>query len=95
MGAPPVLIGQATQKRGSTVTGKGRQAVGGGGGGGARGFWRGGGDGGVSCIDWTGHTENGGGTVTVYEGRAGRPLGGGGGGGERGLERGGWGRLLY
>ena len=43
MGAPPVLIGQATQKRGSTVTGKGRQAVGGGGGGGARGGWRGGG----------------------------------------------------
>ena len=48
------------------------------GGGGARGGWRGG-DGGASCIDWTGHTENGGGTVTVYEGRARGPGGGGGG----------------
>ena len=45
MGAPPVLIGQATQRRGSTATVyKGRAGgPGGGGGGDARGGWRGGG----------------------------------------------------
>ena len=60
MGAPPVLIGQATQRMGGgTVTVyEGRARGPRGGGGGLRGGWRGG-DGGASCIDWTGHTEEG------------------------------------
>ena len=76
MGAPPVLIGQATQRKGSTETvfeGRAGRPYGGG----ARGV---GGGGGAPPVLIGQATQKRGGTVTVYEGRAGGPGGGGTGG---------------